>query len=156
MAAPNHTGRLRCIDIYAIQRDVGSRILFCDDFNYSVCRRAAFSLLDDRRSVCLCCSTLRHGLAVFCGTDDDISIINKPFSCQRRDRQGDCQQQGEGEREESSFHAVSSCVCIPYPAGRRTGIAREGTSGAMGYPIADKLACQLLGSCAKHIRYPAK
>ncbi len=25
----------------------------------------------------------------------------------------------------------------------------------MGYPIADKLACQLFGPCAKHIRYPA-
>ena len=100
------------------------------DFDRFVCCRAAvvlFVLLDDRCSVFYCVFiALFYGLTVLCGTDDDISIINKPFSCQRRDRQGDCQQQGEGEREESSFHAVSSCVCIPYPAGRRTGIAPGG------------------------------
>ncbi len=52
------------------------------------------------------------------------SINHSPASAETG--RGDCQQQGEGEREESSFHAVSSCVCIPYPAGRRTGIAPGG------------------------------
>ena len=97
------------------------------DFDRFVGCRFAVFLLDDRCIVCLCVViTLLYGLTVLCGTDGDVSVIDVPVPGQGRDRQGDCQQQGEGEREESSFHAVSSCVCIPYPAGRRTGIAPGG------------------------------